>query len=413
MVWTKSYVAPPPTQDHKKLNSLAFQFGVGVSTPSWSSRTIYFQQSVTNGRKIEARINAVGGGVNNIEELVWKEGAPARLAEEKRIIEEKRLADLEEKRLADLEIERLRLKALDDKFWKDRKDLQNNYLEYQTTQKNLTESLIENSQDLESFYTIENTDSIKFTYLMRSENLEKENEWYTWGLKNVKGLRNANQYLNFMDITKYQKNATAFWYLGFLKYQNTIGKGNIISLEFTPEDIFSLGFTPEDIGDSLTIHERKDIIQSMEKMLKSWETKRRIEIPIEIENKRLFEIQLQENKRLSNLEIKRISDLEDKRLEDIRLKKLVSDKLLLDEIRFSSYQVGESRMLELLSQDYTELQNFYEIDKSSKVESIPSVDSVNSIDSMPKQIPLETVTPVLAVLGIGLVSYYLLKGNKK
>lgn len=391
MVWTKSYVAPPPTQDHKKLNSLAFQFGVGVSTPSWSSRSIYFQQSVTNGRKIEARINAVGGGVSNMEELVWKEGEPARLAEEKRIADEKETA-----RLA--EIERLRLKVIDDKFWKDRKDLQDNYLKYQTTQKNLTELLIENSQDLESFYTIENTSSIEFTYLMRSENLEKENEWYTWGLKNVKGLRNANQYLNFMDITKYQKNATAFWYLGFLKYQNTINKGTLSQ-----------------------IFERKDTIQSMEKMLKSWEEKRRIEIPQAIENKRLFEMELQENKRLSNLEIKRLSDLEDKRLEDIRLKKLASDKLLLQEIRFSGYQVGESRMLELLNQDYTELENFYEIDESSKVESIPSIDSIESIpsiesiegiDSMSKQIPLETVTPVLAVLGIGLVSYYLLKGKK-
>tara|TARA_R110002096_G_scaffold216895_1_gene404924 strand:- start:156 stop:1331 length:1176 start_codon:yes stop_codon:yes gene_type:complete len=391
MVWTKSYVAPPPTQDHKKLNSLAFQFGVGVSTPSWSSRSIYFQQSVSNGRKIEARINAVGGGVSNMEELVWKEGEPARLAEEKRIADEKETA-----RLA--EIERLRLKVIDDKFWKDRKDLQDNYLKYQTTQKNLTELLIENSQDLESFYTIENTSSIEFTYLMRSENLEKENEWYTWGLKNVKGLRNANQYLNFMDITKYQKNATAFWYLGFLKYQNTINKGTLSQ-----------------------IFERKDTIQSMEKMLKSWEEKRRIEIPQAIENKRLFEMELQENKRLSNLEIKRLSDLEDKRLEDIRLKKLASDKLLLQEIRFSGYQVGESRMLELLNQDYTELENFYEIDESSKVESIPSIDSIESIpsiesiegiDSMSKQIPLETVTPVLAVLGIGLVSYYLLKGKK-
>ena len=130
-----------------------------------------------------------------------------------------------------------------------------------------------------------------------------------------------------------------------------------------------------------------------------------------------------ETERLAVLETKRLTDIENKRLADIeksRILKLQDDKLLLDEIRFNPYfQVEESRYLELLKQNYDELESFYEIDESSKVESIPSLESiesiqsVDSIDSMSKQIPLETATPILLVLGIGLVSYYLLKGNKK
>ena len=75
MVWVKSYVAPAPTQDHKRLDALAHQFGVGVSTPSWSSRTICFYESVSNGRKIQARLTAVyeqwnGGEIKNMEQLL-------------------------------------------------------------------------------------------------------------------------------------------------------------------------------------------------------------------------------------------------------------------------------------------------------------------------------------------------------
>lgn len=68
-------------------NSLAFQFGVGVSTPSWSSRRIYYDSSVQNGEKIERRINAVGGGVSNMSELQQKEleQSPAYIAEQARL----------------------------------------------------------------------------------------------------------------------------------------------------------------------------------------------------------------------------------------------------------------------------------------------------------------------------------------
>jgi len=87
MAWTKSYVAPPVTQNANQLNALAFQYGVGVSTPSWSSRSIYFYESVSNGRKIQARINAVGGGVSNMSQLQRKEleQSPAYIAEQKEI----------------------------------------------------------------------------------------------------------------------------------------------------------------------------------------------------------------------------------------------------------------------------------------------------------------------------------------
>ena len=86
------------TADHNRMNSLAFQYGVGVSTPSWSGRSIYFFDSVSNGRKIEARINAVGGGVSNMAELQRKEleQSPAYIAEQKRLADVKEAARVAE-----------------------------------------------------------------------------------------------------------------------------------------------------------------------------------------------------------------------------------------------------------------------------------------------------------------------------
>jgi len=116
----------------------------------------------------------------------------------------------------------------------------------------------------------------------------------------------------------------------------------------------------------------------------------------DIEEKRLADI---EEKRLANIEEKRLADIEEKRLADIEEKRLadIEEKRLAD--------IKEKRLLDL-SIKSQELESFYEIDESSKVESIPS------IDSMSKQIPLETTAPILLILGIGLVSYYLLKGKK-
>ena len=70
---------------------LAFQFGVGVSTPSYSSRRIWKDQSVRNGGNIQDRINAIGKCVNNMEELEAEEynQSPAGIAEAQRIENER------------------------------------------------------------------------------------------------------------------------------------------------------------------------------------------------------------------------------------------------------------------------------------------------------------------------------------
>jgi len=91
--------SPVITGEHRRLDSLAHQFGVGVSTPSYSSRIMYFYNSVSNGRKIENRINAVGGGVSNMAELQRKEleQSPAYIAQQKeiaRLAEVARLAEI-------------------------------------------------------------------------------------------------------------------------------------------------------------------------------------------------------------------------------------------------------------------------------------------------------------------------------
>ena len=90
--------SPVVTGEMKRLDRLAHQYGVGVNTPSYSSRITYFYNSVSNGRKIEARIKAVGGGVSNMAELQRKEleQSPAYIAEQKRIAAEKEAARLAE-----------------------------------------------------------------------------------------------------------------------------------------------------------------------------------------------------------------------------------------------------------------------------------------------------------------------------
>ena len=70
---------------------LAFQFGVGVSTPSYSSRRIWKDQSVRNGEDIQRRINAIGICVNNMAELKAEEykQSPEGIAEDERIENER------------------------------------------------------------------------------------------------------------------------------------------------------------------------------------------------------------------------------------------------------------------------------------------------------------------------------------
>tara|TARA_B110000495_G_C22940256_1_gene550081 strand:- start:392 stop:1003 length:612 start_codon:yes stop_codon:yes gene_type:complete len=57
-----------------------------------------------------------------------------------------------------------------------------------------------------------------------------------------------------------------------------------------------------------------------------------------------------------------------------------------------------------------ELESFYEFDPVKENKEIQETVKVPITEN--KEIPLETTAPILAVLGIGLVSYYLLKGKK-
>ncbi len=77
--------------DSDDMDKLAFQFGVGVSKPSWSSRRIWRDMSVSNGAKIQKRINAIGKCVNNMAELEAEEykQSPEGIAEAARIEKER------------------------------------------------------------------------------------------------------------------------------------------------------------------------------------------------------------------------------------------------------------------------------------------------------------------------------------
>jgi hypothetical protein len=158
----------------------------------------------------------------------------------------------------------------------------------------------------------------------------------------------------------------------------------------------------------------KNAIQTDPKNIERW----RIDQEMIIANKKTAE----KKKEMEELDFQRQQNFlklqKEKELQDDEDFRLNTEFRINLEFALNAKRELEKKLLEKSQ----ELESFYEIDESSKVESIPSadsiesissIDSVNSINSMPKQIPLETVTPVLAVLGIGLVSYYLLKGNKK
>ena len=70
---------------------MAFQFGVGVKTPSYSTRRIWKDQSIRNGENIQRRINAIGMCVNSIAELQAEEykQSPEGIAEAQRIENER------------------------------------------------------------------------------------------------------------------------------------------------------------------------------------------------------------------------------------------------------------------------------------------------------------------------------------
>ena len=127
----------------------------------------------------------------------------------------------------------------------------------------------------------------------------------------------------------------------------------------------------------------------------------------DIETERLRVIN--EEKRIAEskrLEIKRLADIETERLRVIEAEKENQRMAIVNRDLNTEFRLSQ---LNLISQK-EDLDSFYEIDKSSKVESIPSI---NDIDSIKKETPLETTAPIFLILGVGLVSYYLLKGNKK
>lgn len=107
MVWVKTYVAPAPTTDHKRLDALAHKFGVGVNTPAWSSRMIYFYESVAAGRKIELRLNGVFPATpQNMTELLLEEKklTPEYIAKVRKYSE---LIEAEENRQLQIEMEKI------------------------------------------------------------------------------------------------------------------------------------------------------------------------------------------------------------------------------------------------------------------------------------------------------------------
>ena len=120
--------------------------------------------------------------------------------------------------------------------------------------------------------------------------------------------------------------------------------------------------------------------------------------------KEINDIKIKEEKRLFDIEEKRLFVIEEKRLLDIE------NKRLLD--------IENKRLLDLSIQSQ-ELESFYELQEIKKSEKIEPIENKEIEKTIPipitenKEIPLETTAPILAVLGIGLVSYYLLKGNKK
>ena len=89
--YSSAYYAQGKPMTRDDFDRLAFQFGVGVKTPSYSSRRIWKDQSVRNGEDIQRRINAIGICVNNMAELKAEEykQSPEGIAEAERIENER------------------------------------------------------------------------------------------------------------------------------------------------------------------------------------------------------------------------------------------------------------------------------------------------------------------------------------
>ena len=148
----------------------------------------------------------------------------------------------------------------------------------------------------------------------------------------------------------------------------------------------SKGFTS---GKRYEYNSQMDDLKSMEIKLANWEAKRRIEIPLEIEEKRLQDI---EDKRLAVIEKSRLANIEEKRLADIELRKITllkNNMLLLAEIRRNKIDVGEDRLIELLN-----------IEKNQKSKITPEI------------LPSIVATSSLLPLGISALLLYSRTGRK-
>tara|TARA_R110000823_G_scaffold60788_3_gene145170 strand:- start:280 stop:1077 length:798 start_codon:yes stop_codon:yes gene_type:complete len=194
-----------------------------------------------------------------------------------------------------------------------------------------------------------------------SEELRRLNEWYFWGLQNVQSSRgNPNAYMKFIGATRTGKTTTAFGYLTSLKNQsatwirrlNAGGGGKRWEHNQMNDDIFAL-----------------------EKMLKAWEAKRAVEIPIEIEAKRLSDI---EDRRLAVIEKERLVKVEKQRLIDIENKRLIqlsNNALLLEEVRSNpNVQVSDEKLLQLLNQEKIQNVTFNEQVNSGDFNETPITD---------------------------------------
>ena len=201
-------------------------------------------------------------------------------------------------------------------------------------------------------YRISNNGEIIFIYandVNSKEALAQEDAWYYGKVTNTP--------------QRWQTNGT--WYRTFYSRYRSY-----LSLK-------SKGFRGGKIWE---YNSQMDTLRGMEINLANWEAKRRIEIPLEIEEKRLQDI---EDKRLQDIEEKRLQDIEDKRLQDIENKRLIqlsNDTLLLEEVRSNpNIQVSDERLLQLLIQEKNQSITFNEQKNSGDFNETPITD-INFID---------------------------------
>jgi hypothetical protein len=143
---------------------------------------------------------------------------------------------------------------------------------------------------------------------------------------------------------------------------------------------------------------RKELEKSPEYIA---EQKRIADEKIRLEEQRLLNIKLNEEK-IVRLEQELADKEEQERLEKERLEK---ERLEQEELIW--------KQLEFLENQSNEIDSFYDFDKTVKeidndiqtIDSNEGIEGMNGIDSMSNQIPLEKITPVMLLLGAGIVFY--------